>query len=317
MLASTLDDPLHSFLSRLVPRFLDNTLIAVLSDHGLHYSTYLESLRGKKDRARPVLYLKVPDHTDATSRALQANKHMWTTPFDVHATFRHVLFGNANYSVAASSLLTPLSQDRRVCNGSQAIPKRFCDLFQQHEHGQDDELAEMASPASMLSYYADIPADAKQQKEECSAGNTPSVHALYKGSFDMGCKCSTSHRRWYDCNKQHPWHGSSQIKALKPHEYFAFVDCPNRTLYMETRVEKDPAIIKRKKKSKNKPPPNIVFIEVDSVSVAYADRHLPKTREFLNKHRIQKNGNDEYFCESGICAADFRYFSVTGFGQAR
>jgi hypothetical protein len=50
--------------------------------------------------------------------------------------------------------------------------------------------------------------------------------------------------------------------------------------------------------------PNILFLEIDSVSVTYADRHFRRSREVLNKYRI-KRSKEGYECLSGICSADF------------
>ena len=131
------------------------------------------------------------------------------------------------------------------------------------------------------------------------------------GRFDQQCDCATSHRKWFPCNK-HPWAQA----GLHSNEPFAMIDCPNRTLDYETRVIAEEKVQKRfalsRSKQEHKPSiPSILFVEVDSASIAYSDRHFPKTRELLYRHRLrQENGG--YSCHSGLCAADFSSFSITG-----
>jgi len=55
-----------------------------------------------------------------------------------------------------------------------------------------------------------------------------------------------------------------------------------------------------------------LFIEIDSVSIAHADRHFHRTRELLRRHRIRKNSDQTFSCASGLCAVDFARFSLTG-----
>jgi hypothetical protein len=326
VLSATLDDPLESLLATwrdVNPSDFDNAFIVILSHSGLTHGSYLQTRQGKEDRASPVLFVKPPLQftNNEFDNALRMNADLWTTPFDVHATIRQVLFeeerGASSDRKLGSSLFTALPEKRRTCRGAKAIPQYLCDLLEpnQADGVASVDTAEMKSPPSMLSYYADIPSSQKQKRKPCSKGDALSAAELYGRSFDSPCNCSTSHRDWYECN-HHPWKVNGRaVKA--PHEYFAFVDCPNRTLSYETRVERNPAIVSRSQHrhrgKRDSPPPSILFIEVDSAAIAYADRHFPMTRELLSKHRIERKGQFELACKSGMCAVDLSSkFSVTG-----
>ena len=171
----------------------------------------------------------------------------------------------------------------------------------------------------MLSYYADIPKRRKFRKPQCDLSKMPSMKELMSRT-PKRCKCATSHRDWYNC-PWYPW----LSKHDRPEEYFVMMDCPGNSLHVETRVVRNDAILQRIAASvsasaatshtEEKPksiPPNILFIEVDSVSLAYANRHFPKTTEFLRKYRIQKNADGTHACKDGICAAEFSNFTITG-----
>lgn len=99
------------------------------------------------------------------------------------------------------------------------------------------------------------------------------------------------------------------------------VDCVADARSFEIQVQRDPKVIQRPEiaKAKNSPTPqkpNILFLEIDSVSTAYADRHLPKTRELLNTMRLQKSDNDPtgFSCQKSekLCSVELERVSVVG-----
>jgi hypothetical protein len=58
--------------------------------------------------------------------------------------------------------------------------------------------------------------------------------------------------------------------------------------------------------------PDVLILEVDSVSKARADRHLPLTRQFLKIHQLKADQSGKLRCTDGVCALDFSRFSVVG-----
>jgi len=358
-LAGTLDNSLSDFISDF---FSDNygdannAIVAVLSDHGLHYGSYFQTTQGLAERAQPLLHLKLPYsvmrkkvHGVKIRSNLMKNRGKWTTPFDVHATILHAMFG-AKFSQMRSptgkSLLSPLPNGRDTCQTTKEIPDRFCETFDylvnavvsDREGGRNVKIApsslhaEMPSPPSILSFFADLPPNRQRKNEPCYIGNVPSATDLYSGitfaqvslKTNTPCSCSTSHRTWYECY-HHPWSYEPKKK-----EHFCMIECPGHGVYLEVNVTKDDELVDRVKKISSsrslaedkavpkRNPPNILFIEVDSVSIAYADRHFPKTRELLKQHRIHykhenaDNGEQKMECLDGLCAADFTHFGVTG-----
>jgi len=321
-LALSLDDLFHKFLSGLKGPVVNNTMVLLVSDHGLHYGPYLQSRQGGRERARPVLQMLLPRHhreDQNTMDILSSNARLWVSPFDVYHTLRHVLLnGDFPISQSRSSLLLPLGPERQTCHGTEDIPNRYCDLFIGNPSltiFSSDNLAEMDSPPSMLSFFADMPRTQKYQKMACGSNKPP---VLYEKSIPSKCFCATSHRSWRSCKGSYPWKDRSSSFA---HEFAVLIDCPGHDLHVDLRLVKDEKIMARlnetttmdtKKTTKTGRRPNILFIEIDSVSIAHANRHFHRTRELLRRHQIQKNPDQTFSCASGLCAADFSRFSLTG-----
>jgi len=299
----------------------DNTLMVLFSDHGLHHGPYALSSHGRKEIAQPILYLHTPKTKASSSLILEANaRTKWTTMLDLYNTIADILelklddgiltsgVGNASPS---SSFLQPFLVNRESCATTPSIPTKICDMLRNSTREHKNR---MPDPPSMLSFYADIPPIHKITTPRCIVNQSTAIFSTEK---TKNCVCSTSNRPWYDCTN-HPWEDDQYYTSQ---ESFAIVDCgPARSVKIE--VQRDPAIVKRTKKLARKslalkrPMHNILILEVDSVSTAYAERHFPRTREFVKSLRLKQNENDPtgYSCglNKTFCAAEFKYFSVVG-----
>jgi len=58
--------------------------------------------------------------------------------------------------------------------------------------------------------------------------------------------------------------------------------------------------------------PNILFMEIDSLSESAAKRHIPKTLSVLRNHQIVRNEQNKAHCPTGFCSAMFNKTSVVG-----
>jgi hypothetical protein len=124
---------------------------------------------------------------------------------------------------------------------------------------------------------------------------------------------------WYKCT-EHPWGSRTVHSQNYPEEHFAMLKCRGQKLSLDTRVIRQANLAARSSRKlesnsqrKRNLPPNVLVIEVDSVSVAYADRHFPLTRKFLKDHRLEKDVSAGVFqCHDDVCAADFTMFGLVG-----
>ena len=90
------DKDLLRFLTTFVRRRQhDNTILIVFGDHGSRNDDVRDTMQGKLEERLPWLSISVPkwlrDKHPDVMRALAHNQHVIATPFDLHATLRHVL----------------------------------------------------------------------------------------------------------------------------------------------------------------------------------------------------------------------------------
>ena len=248
-LSTSLDSLFAAFIRDLSESGkLSNALVMVLSDHGLHYGPYFQTLPGRRERTEPLLYLKAPPQIRESQygRTLEANAALWTTPFDVHKTMIDLTVGREEGDTT-ESLLMPLPNARESCRGATTIPERFCDfhdMFHAINSNQSDSMCQKAPrPPSVLSFYADIPRDHRPflLDKNCSGTEAEPFN------FENECLCGTSHRsNVYPC-KEHPWGAAGINSTERSQEYFAIVKCDNRVERLENRFIRQQKFIDRYK----------------------------------------------------------------------
>ena len=337
ILAGAIDRQISDFLARLEKkRILNNAFVIFCSDHGLHYGPYFQASSGRREATEPLLFLRLPLSSPFRLdmlKVLEKNRQLWTTAYDVHETILNITGTTATRQKTneatdriGSSLFDDLSTRRRSCWTTTEIPKKYCALHDEFalKSKQDHRKCKrMPQPPSVLSYYADIPLINRPSHPSSSCQTqeeTKQVSRRFR--FGADCVCATSHRLWYSC-RQHPW-GSAGIKSRShPDEHFAMIKCMNQKMVIDTRIVRRESLMMSRRSQPVKKrervgrggggdvSPSILFIEIDSASAAYADRHFPLTREFLKKHRIRKESAAPS-CAGGICAAEFPIFSVVG-----
>jgi Protein of unknown function (DUF229) len=326
-LEGTLDDPIWHFFFSIyeakeqcsnkkasIPCSVwDNTLIVFLSDHGLHYGSYLLSPKGLKERSQPMLHMHLPKSLASASATLEANQALFATPFDLHATLLEALVPEARHpDTVGSSLLQPLPATRKACTTTSGVPSYVCDLLSRNDETTN---VMMPNPPSVMSFYADMPRTNKQVAPPCNA--KPSNATIFNNDL-VKCFCATNLRPWYMCSV-HPW---AKPSSSTRKETFSLVDCQN-DLSFEIQVQRDPTVLSRPEvlkarssASDRQSKPNILFLEIDSVSVPYADRHFPRTRELLHSLRLRQSDKDPsgFTCNANetVCSAEFEAFSVVG-----
>ena len=337
-LEGTLDNPLWEFLyslyqsrqsscaltrthswSPVLYSVWDSTVIVVMSEGGIQYGGYSLSQQGQKELAQPVLHMHVPGEP----AILQANSKKWTTLWDYYKTILDISWSGVEPSsqleLAGASLLRALPDDRNACSTTAGIPSQICAVL----NGNSTKETMMPNPPSVLSFYADIPPAHKLMTPICNAEQYTDIFSVHNnimtGTTEQ-CACATNLRSWYNCSS-HPWRENAPNVTTQ--ESFAMIECGTeaRSLF-EIEVQRSPEILKRsnllptKTSPSSQRRPNILLLEVDSVSTAYADRHFPRTRELLNSMRLRKSDNvtSGLTCDAKekFCAAEFETFSVVG-----
>jgi len=324
----------RAFELQISPDIWNNTVVLVMSDHGLHYGDYVQSAAGLRERSQPMLHVHLPiGLTSAKEREiLELNKHFVVTPFDVYRTLLDMLSppiinkeqkGEREQSLGFS-LLRPFPEDRKSCALVPEIPKQVCELFKRANTNETNRFT-IPNPPSASSFYADIHVNNKPVIE--SLGNQKNSADLFK-VIDEECICATNVRSWDTCTR-HPWSSEGISTNNISAETFNMVSCGD-SLVVDIMVQPDPNILNRPEVKNaqasglSRHRPNVLWIAVNSVSTAYADRHFPRTRELLKKYRLRspqsRSGGTSalspYECNSkDWCSAELSHFSLVGANQ--
>ena len=88
-----LEDP---FVTNLMKRLfsdnlMSNTIMVFFSDHGIRFGEIRKTMSGKYEERLPFMHIYVPK--EWRNQNLTINQNRLTTPFDIHATLKHVLNG--------------------------------------------------------------------------------------------------------------------------------------------------------------------------------------------------------------------------------
>jgi len=305
ILTKMIDGELSEFLDGLRdilhPDGWDNTMIVVTSDTGSRRGSFSQTFDGQKEMIHPLLYVKSAKISG--SRILEDNQNRFVTEEDVLATLEVVVSGEDERHGLAHSLTSVLLDDRNVCTMLHKSRSVLCDS----SHNEQSQVLEKEisigshPPPSVLSFYSDVPVSGRKHLDVAMREGIPK-RAIVK----QGCLCATNLARWYACN-EHPW---STVSPTYEKEHFMLVDCPGEATHLELRIPRDTVFELHANKFVEATDsgvirPNVIFLEIDSVSGSYADRHFPKTREFLKRYRVHPTENGTYQCHNGLCSADF------------
>ncbi|XP_071949378.1 uncharacterized protein [Antedon mediterranea] len=125
---SLMDDALVTFLKKVhSDGLLNNTLLAIFSDHGARYTKIRATLQGKLEERLPFMSIYIPEWIrkkhPSIYKNIRLNSDRLTTPFDIHETLKSVLnynsVGNKNQRGLNLFNEIPLT---RSCSGAGVAP---------------------------------------------------------------------------------------------------------------------------------------------------------------------------------------------------
>nr|AAL13984.1 SD01790p [Drosophila melanogaster] len=95
-LVGAADDDVHDWLVALKERsLLDDTILIMMADHGNRFAEVRATLQGKQEERLPFFSFVFPEsfkkRFPQEYKNFLANEHHLTTPFDIHATLKHVI----------------------------------------------------------------------------------------------------------------------------------------------------------------------------------------------------------------------------------
>ena len=287
----------------------------------MHYGPSFLS-NGERERAEPILYIHAPNTDQLNS--LKRNVDSWVTPFDVHQTVKDLILRKKTSSSneIGTSLLSNLGHSRRYCNQAAGVPERFCAILQPKL--DENRLVHktctfLQEPPSALSFYADIPRNNRPswplcKKEVMSKSNHTECYCATicqkkKGSCLQKCDSLIPKKVL-----KHPISFRACRSIKKP--YHTEFDI---SINIKTEKNLETRHIGKKSKWTDQQEdleimPNILFVEIDSLSHKAALRHMPKTLSLLQSHKMMKHNEKggKIYCPSGFCAAMFNKTSIVG-----
>jgi len=111
--------------------YLDETILFIFGDHGLRFGKMRKTLQGKLEERLPHMSITFPtwfpQKHPQLYEAVKFNSHLLTTPFDIYATFKHVL----SYPLppkeinVGQSLFFPIDPKKRTC-ASTGVEDHWC-----------------------------------------------------------------------------------------------------------------------------------------------------------------------------------------------
>ena len=287
-LAGVLDEPLSVFLTHLSSAgHMKNTVIMLLSDHGMHYGPYYNTYDGQREHRHPPLYTWVPDRP--RREVMLANADKRTSPFDVYATLEDVASlpnqesSHANGNTAepfGKSLVKAVMSSSRTCH-SAGIPNHFCGL------PESPSYRTLQDPPSQESFYADMLSDSKANVGAKCKASTDSLNPNAGSLPPPGhCHC------WRAPDPPQKWQRCS-LPMAKFNSGVAAAVCKGRLqLYFQPTEKHSAQQACRESGDASRCDPSqtsersVLVLEVDSVSHARAQRSLKKTTQLLRGARV-------------------------------
>ena len=146
------DVEVRDFLSAMEREgHLDNTLLILMSDHGLRAGSFRNTQQGKYEERLPFFGIRLPDWFRRAypeeSRNLVTNAFRLTTPFDIHATFRHLIHFRPGVKLSKLTRGISLLQQvpaERTCPDAE-IPSHWCTCLDSTELSTSENTVIMAS----------------------------------------------------------------------------------------------------------------------------------------------------------------------------
>ncbi|ESO93704.1 hypothetical protein LOTGIDRAFT_153160 [Lottia gigantea] len=144
------DDPYVAWLKSVhYEGLLNNTVLIFFSDHGLRFGAFRKTYVGKLEERLPMMYFVFPKwflkKYPTISANLQINKNRLTSPFDIYATLKNILYFNGTSNAKVDPKQRGISlfniiPESRTCENSGILP-HWCVCMAQTSLPTDNPLA--------------------------------------------------------------------------------------------------------------------------------------------------------------------------------
>ncbi|XP_054157494.1 uncharacterized protein LOC128955842 [Oppia nitens] len=106
-------------------QLMNDTVVIFFSDHGIRFGPIRATLSGKFEERMPFMNLYLPDRYRSNNSNVTINQNRLTTPFDIHATLRHIVLGRPDTDLRYGRSLLEEIPELRSCQ-SIPIDRHWC-----------------------------------------------------------------------------------------------------------------------------------------------------------------------------------------------
>ena len=233
------DDDLKSVLQTMESEnLLKNTMLIIFGDHGIRFSGLRKTIQGKLEERLPFMSITLPEwfkekYPDLYSNLVH-NSKILTTPFDVYATFRHILSYPgypASEITTGQSLFSKIDGGNRTCENA-GVEEHWCPCLNLEEISTDEplikELAEF-----VVKYMNNLMFQNSQLKELCQTLVLKEINNAFRDMPSEEMQLFSETKRDEECDSCGLLFGEKSTNTLHGDTLYQlqFTTSPNEGVY--------------------------------------------------------------------------------------
>ena len=233
------DDDLKSVLQTMESEnLLKNTMLIIFGDHGIRFSGLRKTIQGKLEERLPFISITLPEwfkekYPDLYSNLVH-NSKILTTPFDVYATFRHILSYPgypASEITTGQSLFSKIDGGNRTCENA-GVEEHWCPCLNLEEISTDEplikELAEF-----VVKYMNNLMFQNSQLKELCQTLVLKEINNAFRDMPSEEMQLFSETKRDEECDSCGLLFGEKSTNTLHGDTLYQlqFTTSPNEGVY--------------------------------------------------------------------------------------
>ncbi|XP_020613792.1 uncharacterized protein LOC110052015 [Orbicella faveolata] len=233
------DDDLKSVLQTMKnENFLKNTMLVIFGDHGIRFSGLRKTIQGKLEERLPFISLTLPEwfkekHPDLY-RNLVHNSKVLTTPFDVYATFRHILSYPsypASEITTGQSLFSKIDGSNRTCENA-GVEEHWCPCLNLEEVSTDEPLIKDLALFA-VKYMNNLMFQNSQLKKLCQTLVLKEINSAFRDMPSQEMQFFSESKRDEECDSCGVLFGEKSTNTLLGDTLYQlqFTTSPNEGVY--------------------------------------------------------------------------------------
>ena len=233
------DDDLKSVLQTMEnENLLKNTMLIIFGDHGIRFSGMRKTIQGKLEERLPFISITLPEwfkekYPDLYSNLVH-NSKILTTPFDVYATFRHILSYPgypASEITTGQSLFSKIDGGNRTCENA-GVEEHWCPCLNLEEISTDDPMIKK-SAEFVVNFMNSLMSKNSHLEKLCHKLVLKRINSAFRDMPSEKVQYFAKSRRDSDCDSCGSIFGEKSANTLSDDTLYQlqFVTSPNEGFY--------------------------------------------------------------------------------------